>query len=70
MHIKILFNNLYWKRRYNTLDNKYQTEKDERKKLKDDYIALQKEHIATLNKVIDLDKDVKIIKKILGERKK
>ncbi len=56
MKLKNLFSNLYWKKRYNTLENKYETEIQAKLKAKEKTIELQEKYITLLEKVEDIDK--------------
>lgn len=68
--IKILFNNLYWKRKYNTLQNKYQLNIEEKDTISKEMISIQRKYITVLEKSSTLAKDLKEVKVILNERKK
>ena len=68
--IKILFNNLYWKRKYNTLQNKYQVNIEEKDTMSKEMISIQRKYITVLEKSSTLAKDLKEVKVILNERKK
>lgn len=56
MKLKNLFSNLYWKKRYNTLENKYETELQAKINAKEKTIELQEKYIVLLEKVEDIDK--------------
>lgn len=56
MKLKNLFSNLYWKKKYNTLENKYETEIQAKLKSKEKTIEIQEKYIALLEKVEDIDK--------------
>ncbi len=56
MKLKNLFSNLYWKKKYNTLENKYETEIQAKLKAKEKTIELQEKYITLLEKVEDIDK--------------
>ena len=66
-NIKILFNNLYYKRKYNTLKIKYQVSQDEKIEDKKEIINLQKKYIFVLEKSSTLGKDLKEVKLIINE---
>ena len=68
--IKVLFNNLYWKRKYNTLQNKYQVDIEEKDTMYKEMISIQRKYITVLEKSSTLAKDLKEVKVILNERKK
>lgn len=55
MKLKTLFNNLYWKKKYNTLENKFETLLESKETAKDELIKLQKQHISLLKKVSNID---------------
>lgn len=72
-NIKILFNNLHYKRKYNSLKIKYQVSQDEKIEDKKEIINLQRKYISVLEKSTTLGKDLKEVKIIineLNERKK
>ena len=56
MKLKNLFSNLYWKKKYNTLENKYETEIQAKLKAKEKTIEIQEKYITLLEKVEDIDK--------------
>ena len=56
MKLKNLFSNLYWKKKYNTMENKYETELQNKSKNKDKVLEIQEKYIALLERVDDIDK--------------
>lgn len=54
MKLKTLFNNLYWRKKYNTLENKYETLLQSKITAKEELIELQKKYISLLEKVTDI----------------
>lgn len=67
MKLKNLFSNLYWKKKYNTIENKYETELQNKSKNKDKVLELQEKYILLLEKVTDVDKLQKSMKQKISE---
>lgn len=67
MKLKNLFSNLYWKKKYNTIENKYETELQTKSKNKDKLLELQDKYISLLEKVTDVDKLQKSMKQKINE---
>lgn len=65
-----LFNYIALKRKYNTLENKFQTEIESKKKDKEKLIEMQDKYISVLEKVVDIDKLYKELKKKNIDNKK
>lgn len=69
MKLKVFFNNLYWRKKYNTLENKYETLLKSKTKATEDLLELQNKHISLLEKVVNMDKLQKEINKKIDELK-
>ena len=67
MKLGNLFSNLYWKKKYNTLENKYETEKYSKTQTKDKLLELQDKYISALEKMTDIDKLQKDLNKKINE---
>lgn len=67
MKLKVFFNNLYWRKKYSTLENKYETLLKSKIKAKEDLLELQNKYISLLEKVVNIDELQKQMKIKINE---